>query len=123
MKSFLQYLNESDKRKDLLKRATSSAPELEQEAKERLLLVTPPTSEDDMAFITPGVLLQSKIDSEGYPTGELITTMNDPGVISLAKKVQDQMDELLGVNERKKREAELIQRKIKSIKPQDPTLG
>lgn len=123
MKSFLQYLNESDKRKDLLKQATSFAPELEQEAKKRLLLVTPPTSEDDMAFVTPGVLLQSKVDSEGYPTGELITTTNDPSVILFAKKVQDQMDELLGVNERKKREAELIQKKIKSIKPQDPTLG
>lgn len=123
LKRFLQYLNESDKRKDLLRQAISSAPELEQEAKERLLLVTPPSEDDDIAFVTPGVLLQSKVDSEGYPTGDLITIMNDPGVISLARRVQGQMDELLGANERRKREDRLLQKKFNAIKPSDPTLG
>jgi hypothetical protein len=108
LKRFLQYLNESDYRKTLLKRAESSASALEQEAKDRILNIIPPATEDDMAIVVPGVLLQSEIDQDGYPTGEIITKINDPGVISYADKVQKNMDDLLGATERKKREDEFL---------------
>jgi hypothetical protein len=99
---------ESDARKTLLKKAESSASSLEQEAKDRILNIIPPSDENDIAIVVPGVLLQSEIDQEGYPTGEVITKLNDPGVISYAAKVQKNMDDLLGVTERKKREDEFL---------------
>ncbi len=113
LKKFLEYLNESDYRKTLLKKAESSASKLENEAKNRILNIIPPTTEDDMAIVVPGVLLQSEIDQEGYPTGEIITTINDPGVIEHSKKVQKNMDDLLGVTERNKQQDSRIEKFLK----------
>lgn len=123
VKRFSQYLQESDIRKNLLKKASSSASDLEKLANEKILIVSPPQDEYDIAVVTPGTLMQSEIDSEGYPTGNVINTINDPGVMALAQKVQKNMDDLLGVTERKKREQEFLKKRLNSINPSDPTLG
>jgi hypothetical protein len=116
LKRFLEHLVESDYRKTLLKKAESSASELEKEAQNRLLTIIPQEEEngvDMSAIVVPGVLLQSEIDQEGYPTGEILTKMNDPGVIEYSHKVQKNMDDLLGVTERNAQKAIRFQKLLK----------
>jgi hypothetical protein len=116
VKRFLEYLIESDYRKTLLKKAESSASELEKEAQNRLLTIIPQEEENGAemsAIVVPGVLLQSEIDQEGYPTEKIITTINDPGVIEYSQKVQKNMDDLLGVTERNKQRDDRFQKLLK----------
>lgn len=116
MKRFLEYLVEYDYRKTLLKKAESSASELEKEAQNRLLTIIPREEENGVdlsAIVVPGVLLQSEIDQEGYPTGEILTKINDPGVIEYSQKVQKNMDDLLGVTERNAQKAIRFQKLLK----------
>jgi hypothetical protein len=116
LKRFLEYLVEYDYRKTLLKKAESSASELEKEAQNRLLTIIPREEENGVdlsAIVVPGVLLQSEIDQEGYPTGEILTKINDPGVIEYSQKVQKNMDDLLGVTERNAQKAIRFQKLLK----------